>query len=258
MIDKGMASQAHPAPLLFVHGGCLSAWCWDEHFLDFFAERGFRAVAVSERAHGTSSSPRPLTKCSIADYLHDVRWAADQLGGQPVLIGHSTGGFITQKYLAHRDAPAAVLVASTPPRGIGLAALRVWRRHPWVSMRANIFGGSHHLFNTPPLAREFFFSPLTPQDIVDSCAARVEPESLRAVFTDQTFRLPRPKRVTTPVLVLGAENDGLINNKDVRSTARAYGTQAEIFAGMGHMMMLEPGWRDVAQRIWSWLGERGL
>lgn len=258
MIDKGVATEAHPVPLLFVHGGCLSAWCWDEHFLDFFAAQGFRAVAVSERAHGASSSPTPLAKCGIADYLHDVRWAADQLGGRPVLIGHSTGGFITQKYLQDRDAPAAVLLASTPSRGIFPAAVRVWRRHPWVSMRANIFGGSHHLFNTAPLAREFFFSPHTPQELVDSCAANVEPDSLRAVFTDQAFRLPRPKRVTTPLLVLGAEHDGLINAKDVHWTARAYGTEAEIFPGMGHMMMLEPGWAAVAGRICSWLSDRGL
>jgi hypothetical protein len=35
LIDKGRCTDAHPAPLLFFHGGSLSAWCWDEHFLDF-------------------------------------------------------------------------------------------------------------------------------------------------------------------------------------------------------------------------------
>jgi pimeloyl-ACP methyl ester carboxylesterase len=45
VIDKGSASESHPVPLLFVHGGYHGAWCWDEHFLDHFADRGFRAVA---------------------------------------------------------------------------------------------------------------------------------------------------------------------------------------------------------------------
>lgn len=258
MIDKGATSEAHPAPLLFVHGGCLTADCWDEHFLGFFAERGFRAVALNLRGHGGSSSPKPLKKCSIAEYTDDVRWAADQLGGQPVLIGHSTGGFVVQKYLAKRDAPAAVLLASTPTRGIFPAAVRVWLRHPLVAMRTNIFDGPQDLFNTPPLARDFLYSPQTPQAIVDAGAASAVPDSVRAVFTDQAFLLPRPSRVTTPMLVLGAEHDGLISNNEVRATARAYRTQGEIFPGMGHMMMLEPGWADVANRIQSWLGQRGL
>ena len=32
VIDKGSCSESHPTPLLFVHGGRLAAWCWDEIF----------------------------------------------------------------------------------------------------------------------------------------------------------------------------------------------------------------------------------
>jgi pimeloyl-ACP methyl ester carboxylesterase len=88
--------------------------------------------------------------------------------------------------------------------------------------------------------------------------ARVEPDSMRAVFFDQITRLPNPERVTTPLLVLGGDDDGTISNKEVRATARAYRTQAEFFAKMGHNMMLEPGWADVAQRIDDWLGSQNL
>jgi pimeloyl-ACP methyl ester carboxylesterase len=57
VIDKGSGSEAHPAPLLFVHGGWHGAWCWDEHFLRFFADKGYQALAVSLRGHGNSQSP---------------------------------------------------------------------------------------------------------------------------------------------------------------------------------------------------------
>jgi pimeloyl-ACP methyl ester carboxylesterase len=43
LIDKGSCSDAHPPPLLFVHGAWHAAWCWDENFLGFFADMGFRA-----------------------------------------------------------------------------------------------------------------------------------------------------------------------------------------------------------------------
>jgi pimeloyl-ACP methyl ester carboxylesterase len=87
---------------------------------------------------------------------------------------------------------------------------------------------------------------------------RASNQTLRAVFVDQVFRLPKPQRVTTPLLVLGGEDDGTITNDEVRATARAYGTQEELFPRMGHNMMLEPGWADVAERIHIWLGTPDL
>ena len=35
-------------------GRRMGAWCWAEHFLDFFADRGFDAYALSLRGHGRS------------------------------------------------------------------------------------------------------------------------------------------------------------------------------------------------------------
>ena len=76
---------------------------------------------------------------------------------------------------------------------------------------------------------------------------------------EMMFRdLPEPQRVTTPMLVLGAEADRALAQDEVRATARAHGTDAQFFGDMGHDMMLEPGWQAVAERIIQWLGHRGL
>jgi alpha-beta hydrolase superfamily lysophospholipase len=40
--------------------------------LDFFADAGYRAVAMSLRRHGTSPTTKRLRSCSIADYLDDL------------------------------------------------------------------------------------------------------------------------------------------------------------------------------------------
>ena len=256
-IDKGRCTPRHPAPLLFVHGGCHAAWCWDEGFLDFFADNGFRAVAVSLRHHGNSSSDRPLHRCSIADYVDDVSAAADGLDTPPVVVGHSMGGFIVQRYLESHRAPAAVLMASLPPSGVRGATSRFVRKHPLVALRSN-FSGRPQLIFQQPLTREALFSPGTPQPVVDDCAGRVEAESMRALWFDVLFRLPKPERVSTPMLVLGGVADGSVTTEEVHATARAYGSTGELFPDMGHNMMLEPGWPAVAQRIDEWLGERGL
>ena len=127
VIDKGSSTESHRVPLLFVHGACGTAWCWDEHFLDFFADKGYRAVALSLRGHGASSLSKRLNSCSIADYVDDVHAVVGKLGSPPVLIGHSVGGFIVQKYLELHDARAGVLLAdgvSAPTDGHARARSR--------------------------------------------------------------------------------------------------------------------------------------
>jgi pimeloyl-ACP methyl ester carboxylesterase len=257
LIDKGSGSGAHPVPLLFVHGGWHSAACWD-NFLDFFADAGYRAVALSLRGHGASPTTKRFHTCSIADYVGDVRAIADDLDGRPVLVAHSLGGFVVQRYLEDRDAPAAVLVASVPPQGVLGLATRIWSRHPWVSLRSLPVGNLTGFIGTPALVREHLFSTHTPDDIVESCAASVQSEAVRASLIDPLIRRVRSKRVSTPILVLGAEEDGMVSKAEVRATARAYRTEAEFFPRMGHNMMLEPGWTNVAQRIHGWLQNRDL
>jgi pimeloyl-ACP methyl ester carboxylesterase len=257
VIDKGCMSQSHSVPLLFVHGAWHAAWCWDEHFLAFFADKGYRALAVSLRGHGSSPTPRPLRACSIADYVDDVGFVADSLPIRPVVIGHSMGGLIVQKYLESHEAPAAVLMASMPPQGYLGSNLRLLKRNPWHFARIALTGKSLACVNTPRLARDRFFSARTPDADVRKYAQRLTEESSRA-GVDGLLRLPRPRRVTTTLLVLGADDDGAVTRKEVRATARAYRTEADFFSDMGHDMMLEPGWAAVAERIHTWLAAQGL
>jgi alpha-beta hydrolase superfamily lysophospholipase len=66
------------------------------------------------------------------------------------------------------------------------------------------------------------------------------------------LNLPKPKKVKANLLVLGAAKVAVFGVDEVKATARAYKTEAEIFDGMGHDMMLEPEWRSVAERIVGW------
>ncbi len=258
VIDKGRASEAHPVPLVFVHGAWYAAWCWDEHFLGFFADKGYHALALSLRGHGNSPTPRPLSTCTLNDYVDDMSSVADSLPKRPVVIGHSLGGLIVQKYLESHDAPAGVLMASLPPQWGALGSgLRWMKRHPWHFTKIAITGKSLAYVNTPKLARERFFSAQMPDYQVLEYAMRLQEESGRAGI-GSLFNLPRPKRVTTKLLILGADNDGATTREEVRATAHAYRTEAEFFPHMGHAMMLEPGWAAVAERIHTWLGTYAL
>jgi pimeloyl-ACP methyl ester carboxylesterase len=258
VITRRPSSEPRPTPLLFVHGAWHGAWCWDVHFLPYFAQQGYVCHALSLRGHGTSDNNKSLRFTRIADYVNDVAQVAGALETPPVVIGHSMGGFVVQKYLEKHDAPAAVLLASVPSAG-GLAFfLRFFGRHPLQFLKAHLTFSGYPFVETLRLSHESFFSRDFPPNEVRVYFKRIQPESLVAGYDTALFNLPHPERVKTPMLVLGAANDRVFTNDEVHATARAYHTTAQLFPNMAHDMMLEAGWQTVADRIVGWLAERGL
>lgn len=253
VVSRLPAGAAHPTPLLFVHGAWHGAWCWDEYFLPYFAERGFAAHALSLRNHGASEAKGSLRFRRIAEYVEDVAAVAARFDRPPAIIGHSMGGFVTQHYLARHAAPAAALLASVPPGGVWRTTLKLAGRHPAAFLKANATWSLYPFVATPALAQEAFFSPDMEQARAKDYWRRLTDESWLGFLDMLAFDLPRPAAVKTPLLVLGGGRDTIFSPAEVDATARAYGVQPEIFPDVAHDMMLEAGWRDVAARIADWL-----
>lgn len=258
MIAQEPQMNPRPTPLLFVHGAWHGAWCWAEHFLPYFAEHGYVSRALSLRGHGASAGRERLRWTRIADYVIDVAQAVSQLPKPPILVGHSMGGLVVQKYLETHSAPAAVLLASVPVMGVVKTTLRIAMRHPLPFLKANLTWSLYPIIGAPSLTREAFFSMDMPTEELNRYFARMQDESYPAFMDMLIFNLPRPKKVAVPLLVLGAANDTIFHPDEVEATARAYHTRAEIFPSMAHDMMLEAGWQYAADRILSWLTEQNL
>jgi pimeloyl-ACP methyl ester carboxylesterase len=250
-------TSSHPTPLLFVHGAWHGAWCWTEHFLPYFAAHGYASYAFDLRGHGKSEGAARLRWTSISDYVADVDQVIRQLERPPVLIGHSMGGLVVQKYLEKNIVPAAVLLASVPPGGVLRTTLHIAVTHPLAFAKANATMKLYPIVGTPQLTREAFFASNMPGEQVQAHFSRIQDEAYRAFLDMIVFNLPRPSRVKSPVLVLGGEKDTIFSHKEVEATARAYHTEATFYP-MAHDMMLEAGWQDVADHILRWLGERNI
>jgi pimeloyl-ACP methyl ester carboxylesterase len=235
-----------------VHG----AWCWEVHFLDFFAQHGFAAHAVNLRGHGNSDGREKLRWTRIADFVDDVVTVVRQLPHPPILIGHSMGGFVIQKYLEDHDAPGAVLLSSPPPSGLMGTMRRIVRRRPLVFARANLTMSLRPVIATPELAREAFFSADVPVDELREYWKRMQDESFMALLDMIVLDRPNPARVRTPLLVLGAARDAMLSPREIEATARAYHAPFDIIPDVAHNSMLERRWEGVAERILAWLTER--
>jgi pimeloyl-ACP methyl ester carboxylesterase len=249
--------KKHTTPLLFVHGAWHGAWCW-ENFLPYFAEQGYEVHALSLRGHGNSEGRDGIRWYSTANYIADVEQVVHGLGSSPVLIGHSMGGYIVQKYLESHTVPAGVLLASIPTVGILGMLLRMLRRHPVSTLKALLLMNTWYFVSTPALAKDYFFSDDFPDDKFLEYYAHIQTESFRVALEAAVLDLPHSNRVKTPLLVLGAENDRVFTVAEQQKTARAYKTEAILYPDMAHDMMLEAGWRAVADQILRWLNSHGL
>ena len=158
IISRKPKGVSRTVPILFVHGAWHGAWCWEKNFLPYFAENGYTSYALSLRGHGDSEVPTHFRWMRIADYVADVAQVVGQLPEEPVMVGHSMGGLVVQKYLEEYTAPAAVLLASVPVKGVFRTTLRIALRHPLAFMKANLTWSLYPLIGKPKLTREAFFS----------------------------------------------------------------------------------------------------
>lgn len=244
----GSTSGIRMIGILLVHGAWHGPWCWNG-FVDRLTESGHDVRAVQLRGH---DQPPGRIWYRVHNYVEDVQRMVAAFPAPPFLVGHSMGGLVVQKYLESGYAPGAVLMASVPPYGTIAAVARLAARHPIELLKTNLLLRLRPFIGTSKLVRELFFTPETPQETVDYCFAHLQDESYPA-FVDTMVVLSRPHRVQVPVLVLGAERDSIFTVAEIRSTAHAYQTEAEIFPGMGHDMMLDTDWRKVAGRISVWI-----
>ncbi|MGZ7033198.1 MAG: alpha/beta hydrolase [Thermoanaerobaculia bacterium] len=240
-------------PLLFVHGVFHGAWCWDEHFLGFFADRGWNAYALSLRGHRRGDDARSVRRWRIADYVRDVQSVADALPEEPVLIGHSMGAYIVGKVVERRRTPAVVLLTPMP----GIAGLRspFLRRNALVLAAGFARGRLKPIFGTPERCRSAFFSAFSDDHLVARYTSTLTEESVVAVAEMLFGRRPRvPPVGEPPVLVMGASEDGIFSPRQIYAAAARYGTTPLFVSRTGHDMMLEESWRVTACYIDVWLG----
>lgn len=243
-------------PLLFIHGAFVGAWTWEEHFLKFFAERGFSCHAVNLPGRMGMPDHKRLHDFGIEDFVTAVNMVVDDLPRPPVLIGHSMGGFIAQRVAMEREVAGAVLLSSVPPTGLAGPSVMLAMSKPmllWEIAAVQSFGTT---FNLPDTLHEAIFDDHVPKEISAKLLPKFQMESQRAVVELNSVLFPPIGGLRgKPVLVLGAEWDKLIPSAFVHGTAAFLGTQAHIFERMGHAVMLEEHWMEAATFITDWLDE---
>jgi len=250
---RAAGTTRHP-PLVFVHGGYVSANCWDDYFLPYFSQHGFDSYAVDLSGHGMSEGRERLDSFGLDDYVDDVLQIAASLDEVPILIGHSMGAAIVERALERERAQAAVLMAPVPTIGTLATTMKLALTEPAFFSEVTRASQGQYSARTLKMMRDVYYSPdMKPEDLL-RFQAHFQSESSRAL-TDLTFlglRLPR-RRPTLPTLVIGGECDAVFPPHFLDFTAARWRADTVVVPRAGHTIMLDVHWEAAAENIARWL-----
>lgn len=228
--------------IVFVHGMCHGAWCWEEQFVPYFEKLGYRCIAFNLPGHEIEGSTNRISYW-LNDYVEAIRSVVEKLNEPPIIIGHSMGGMIVQHFLKTGSCKKAVLMSSVPPSGALLASLRVIFRFPGAIpylLKRNLVGAfkkyPHLMFNKTIHTAKY--------------AHRMCAESFSAYLG---LLIPVLNKSSIPIMVIGGSKDGLITIREFENTAKHHHAKLTIIEGGSHDLMLDEDYEKSALAIAKWI-----
>jgi pimeloyl-ACP methyl ester carboxylesterase len=267
------AERATGNPIVFVHGLWLHGDSWHE-WMDFFQQRGYDPIAArwpgdSETTEATRSNAGALAGHGVAEIADYIAGQCRTLVRKPILIGHSFGGLLVQNLLGRDIGAAAIAIDPAPIKGVPELPLSALRsafpvlRNPLNVRRA--------VSLTEKQFRYGFANAVPEPEVKDLYAKYAVPAPGRPLFQAATAAL-NPNAATKvntanpsrgPLLLISGGADHTVPPVLVRSTLKVYrnsGAVTEIkeFAGRGHSLIIDGGWREIAEYTLSWLKSHHL
>jgi non-heme chloroperoxidase len=257
--------------IVFIHGLWLHATSW-QAWMDFFSQEGYPVLNPGWPGDGSTAASTRSSSRSVAN--HGVKEVTDTyasiiatLNEPPIVIGHSFGGLIAQILLARDLACAGIAIDPAPLKG-------VWQL-PFSALRSAL----------PVLSNPFNLKKavsLSFDQFRYAFGNAISENEARAIF--QSFTIPSPARplfqaatatffgsetkVDTrnasrgPLLITGGEKDHIVPSVLSRAAAKKYNpavvTEYKLFAGRGHTLAVDHGWRELAEYSLAWLNKKGF
>ncbi|MDX6343405.1 MAG: non-heme chloroperoxidase [Trebonia sp.] len=263
---------APPVPVVFIHGLWIHSDAW-QPWVELYRSAGYNAIAPgwpgdSASADKTRQSPASVAGKGIDDITGGYLDVISRLPAAPVVIGHSFGGLIAQKLLAG-GAAAAIAIDPGQIKGVrplpfaqvrsGFPVLsRPGNKKRAVALTAKQFRYGFGNALTESESRELFDKYAIPgpgKPLFEASAANFKKSPPAAVDTR--------KRDRGPLLIVGGGKDHTVPEVVARAAYKLYSgsgavTSYHVFPDRGHSLVLDHGWREVADLTLSWLASQNL
>nr|POE67402.1 40s ribosomal protein s7 [Quercus suber] len=266
IVQKGVVDKdpydrnSENPPLVFVHGSYHAAWCWAEHWLPFFSACGFDCYALSLLGQGESDAPSGSVAGTLQTHASDVAdFIQKKVLLPPVLLGHSFGGLIIQYYIAnvknnqaiemesfYPKLTGAALVCSVPPSGNSGLVWRYLFSKPIAAFKITRSLAAKAFQTSLPLCKETFFSSTMEDQLVLRYQELMRESSRMPLFDlrklNASLPVPSIPKGSVELLVLGANDDFIVDAEGLRETGRFYGVSPVNVERVAHDMMLDCSW----------------
>src|SRR5215208_1041420 len=260
-------------PIVFVHGLWLHAESW-KNWIDFFRGHGYEAMAANwpgdaESTEATRGKPEAVAGYGVAEIADHIAAQIKALDKKPILIGHSFGGLLVQNLLGRDLGAAAVAIDPAPIKGVPELPLSALKSA--FPVLGNPFNFKRAIALTEPQFRFGFTNAVPEQEARELYAKYAMPAPGRPLFqaATATFNPNAATKVNVtntrrgPLLFISGANDNTVPPVLVRSALKAYRNSSAVtefkeFAGRGHSLTIDSGWRELADYILGWLNAKGF
>ena len=258
--------------VVFIHGLWVHASSW-EPWMQFFNQNGYETLnpgwpGDSPTVPESRANPQTIANRGVVEIADSYAKVISSHSEPPIVIGHSFGGLIAQILLGRGIAAAAVAIDPAPIKGVWqlpISALRAsfpvlgnpFNLKKAVSLTFNQF--RYGFANAVPEqeARELYDKwtiPAPARPLFQAAFATLNPNSETKVNTANTTR--------GPLLITGGEKDhiapAVLGKASVKKYSKAVITDFNLFEGRGHSLIVDHGWREVAEYSLAWLNKNGF
>lgn len=237
--------------ILFVHGAWHGKWCWDKYFRAAFSNQGYNVITFNLPGHDRPGQVSGINRISFGTYVQALKEQVNKLEELPIIVGHSMGGLIVQKYLETATCKKAILLASVPPYGVINTTLRLARKPFFFPslLGLNLF----KIVNSQEKSKDAFFSEGIDESELKEYTDQLCSESFSAFLTMLLPQVKVNQNADIPILVLGARNDTIFTVRDNEITAQKFNADLIILEDIAHDMMLDTNHQATSEAIINWL-----
>jgi pimeloyl-ACP methyl ester carboxylesterase len=262
-----------PTPVVFIHGLWIHADAW-QPWVELYGSAGYEAVAPgwpgdSVSVEATRKNASAVAGQGINDITDGYLDVIRRLPAKPIVIGHSFGGLIAQKLLAADAAVAAIAIDPGQIKGVKpLPFAQIRSGLPVLSKPGN---RKRAVALTKKQFRYGFGNALSEQESGELFDKWAIPGPGKPLFeaSAANFKKSSPAAVNTkkrdrgPLLILAGGQDHTVPEVVARAAYKLYAgssavTDYHVFPDRGHTLVLDHGWRDIADFTLSWLTSQGL
>jgi non-heme chloroperoxidase len=264
---------APSVPVVFIHGLWIHSTAW-QPWVELFRSAGYDATAPgwpgdSDSVEQTRKNAAAVANKGIDDITNAYLNVISALPAKPIVIGHSFGGLIAQKLLSGGAAAAAIAIDPGQIKGVkplpfaqirsGLPVLsKPGNRKRAVALTRRQFRYGFGNALTESESGELFDQWAIPgpgKPLFEASAANFKKSSPAAVDTR--------KRNRGPLLIVAGGKDHTVPEVVAHAAYLLYSgsgavTDYHAFPDRGHSLVLDHGWREVADLTLSWLANQNL